>query len=213
VESVHRQEISTRLFLIDNGSTDGTKEWMRTQTGDAWWDWLENRGVSAGWNEGLSLLFYQKDVEYILVVNNDCILPANFLGELLSYNVPFVTGASTENMLEISPMIQHERKPLVGGPDFSAFLIRRDCWEKVGPFDERMKFYASDNAFHVEAHRKGIELLRANLPFYHERSSTLKKASPAERREIEIQADRDREVFKSIYGCMPWEPGYQELFK
>jgi hypothetical protein len=76
-----------------------------------------------------------------------------------------------------------------------------------------MKFYASDNAFHVEAHRKGIELLRANLPFYHERSSTLKKASPAERREIEIQADRDREVFKSIYGCMPWEPGYQELFK
>jgi GT2 family glycosyltransferase len=148
-----------------------------------------------------------------LVVNNDCILPQNFFSEFLSYNVPFVTGASTENMLEISPMIQHERKPLVGGPDFSAFLIRRDCWEKVGLFDERMKLYASDNDWHVRAHREGIELLRANLPFYHERSSTLKKASPAERREIELQADRDREVFKSIYGCMPWEPGYQELFK
>ena len=41
----------------------------------------------------------------------------------------------------------------------------------------------------------------------------VRKASPAERREIEIQADRDREVFKSIYGCFPWEPGYVELFK
>ena len=61
---------------------------MRTQTGDAWWDWLENRGVSAGWNEGLSLLFYQKDVEYILVVNDDCILPADFLGELLVTTSP-----------------------------------------------------------------------------------------------------------------------------
>jgi hypothetical protein len=148
-----------------------------------------------------------------LVINNDTVLPSNFYSELLSYNVPFVTGRSTESMLEISSMVQNERQPLVGGPDFSAFLIRREAWEKIGPFDERMKLYAGDNDYHVRAHRAGVPLLRANLPFYHERSSTLKKAPPAERREIELQADRDREVFKSIYGCMPWEPGYAELFK
>ena len=215
VESVRKQSINVDILVIDNDSTDGTRGWLYDDR-IPYCDFRPQIGVSAGWNFGIEKIFradLPEKSHYVLVVNNDTILPANFYSELLSYDVPFVTGASTEDMLEISPIIQHERKPLVGGPDFSAFLIRRDCWEKVGPFDERMKFYASDNAFHVEAHRKGIPLLRANLPFYHERSSTLKKASPAERREIEIQADRDREVFKSIYGCMPWEPGYQELFK
>jgi GT2 family glycosyltransferase len=215
VESVRKQDIETSIYVFDNASHDGTQEWLERQVGKGFGysGSIRNEGVSRGWNLGFSYLFEHMNADYVLCPNNDTILSPSAYRELLSYDVPFVTGASTENMLEISPMIHHERQPLVGGPDFSCFLIRRDCWEKVGPFDERMKFYASDNAFHVEAHRKGIELLRANLPFYHERSSTLKKASPAERREIEIQADRDREVFKSIYGCMPWEPGYQELFK
>ena len=215
VESVRKQDIPTRIYVWDNGSSDGTLGWLHSQLSvDFGYSGSKsNDGVSRGWNIGLNYLFLHLDYPNVAVLNNDTIVPQNFLSELLSYNVPFVTGASTEDMMQISPLIHHERKPLVGGPDFSAFLIRRDCWEKVGPFDERMQFYASDNAFHVEAHRKGILLLRANLPFYHERSSTLKKASPAERREIESQADRDREVFKSIYGCFPWEPGYQELFK
>ena len=76
-----------------------------------------------------------------------------------------------------------------------------------------MKLYAQDNDYHVRAYRLGVELLRADVPFYHERSSTLNNATTQERMAIQQQANSDREVFKSLYGCMPWEPAYQELFK
>ena len=76
-----------------------------------------------------------------------------------------------------------------------------------------MKFYAQDNDYHVRAHRAGVELLRADVPFYHERSSTINNATPEERAEIQRQANADREVFKSLYGCMPWEPAYAALFE
>ena len=108
---------------------------------------------------------------------------------------------------------QPPRKELVESPDFSAFCLSKHCWTKVGHFNEAMRLYASDNSFHVEAHRKGIPLWNSGVGFFHERSSTLRNASPKERRIIELQADADREVFKEIYGCYPWQEGYTDLFK
>lgn len=221
VESVRKQDVETYIHIFDNGSTDGTVKWLE-QAWNApnyqftWFVDVENRGVSFGWNLILGQLFDPKnafDVEHVLVLNNDVVIAGGFYSKLLSYDVAFVSGVSTDSMFDLGPLVVHDDLPLSEGPDFSGFLIRRVAWEKIGPFDERMKLYASDNDYHVRAHRLGIPLLRANVPFYHERSSTLKKASPEEKRKIELQADADRAVFKSIYGCEPWEPGYAELLK
>lgn len=215
VESVRRQTVDTQIYVWDNGSTDGTCDWLQSQIGSGlgWNGSKGNVGVSKGWNEGMAYVFAYLNFDYVLCPNNDTILPRDFYSDLLCCDVPFVSGTETQDMKEVGPLFHYDRKPLVVAPDFSAFLIRREAWEKVGPFDERMKLYASDNDWAVRAHRAGVPLYRANVPFYHERSSTLKNASPEEKRAIQLQADADREVFKSIYGCMPWEPGYAELFK
>ena len=225
VESVRRQSIDTHIHILDNGSTDGTREWIEQRwcAPDYQFTWTTpdlntpvNKGVSWGWNNVLSQFFDPQAVpqaDYVLVLNNDTIIPRDFYSDLLCCDVSFVSGTETQDMKEVGPLFHCDRKPLVVAPDFSAFLIRREAWEKVGPFDERMKLYASDNDWAVRAHRAGVPLYRANVPFYHERSSTLKNASPEEKRAIQLQADADREVFKSIYGVMPWEQGYAELFK
>ena len=206
VESIRSQDIWNSYIAIDNGSSDGTKEWMEYTMPFARFN--ENRGVSFGWNYGLNFILARHP--HCLVLNNDVIIPKWFYSKLLSYNEPFVTGVAVENMEQIAQ--RPERMPLNPHPDFSAFLIRREVWEKVGPFDERMKLYASDCDYHVRAHRAGIKMYKANVPFYHERSSTLKLANPTEQAEIHAQANRDREVFKSLYGCLPGEPAYYELF-
>lgn len=217
IKSVQKQDVDTQIYVFDNGSTDDTKEWLECKFEhvspkqiEDWWSCSGNEGVTYGWNTGLNLFFRSAKKPHVLVVNNDTILPPWFYSELLSYNEPFVTGVAVENMEQIAH--RPERMPLDPHPDFSAFLIKRSVWEKVGPFDERMKLYASDCDYHVRAHRAGIKMYKANCPFYHERSSTLKKATPEERREIEQQSHRDREVFKSLYGCLPGEPAYYELF-
>lgn len=210
VESVRSQDIPTHVWIIDNGSTDGTVEWAGHE------DILEvpypcNVGVSRGWNQGLACLFDGEKQSHCLVVNNDTLLPPWFYSSLLEYDVPFVTGISVNTMEAIAE--KQPKKELGNGPDFSAFLIRKSAWDLVGPFDEEMVSYASDNDWHVRAHRAGLNLWNSGVHFYHERSSTIKNADAREHRELCLQADADREVFREKYQCLPWEPKYAELFK
>lgn len=210
VESVRNQDIETEIMLIDNASTDGTKEWFDSPDSDLdGFIWTENRGVSAGWNYGIHTLLAE-GAESILCINNDTVLPSFFYSKLLSYNLPFVTGISVDN----DPLSHPQSWPSPAEcPDFSAFLIRRDCWEAVGKFDESMKHYASDCDYHVRAHKLGMKLLNAGVPFHHERSSTLKQANHFDRQVIGTQAARDRETFRAKWGCIPGEPAYSDLFE
>jgi GT2 family glycosyltransferase len=207
VTSVCTQDTPASILFVDNGSTDGTFGKYGSWAMDAF---SENKGVSFGWNHGLKKLF-SLDINHVLVLNNDVILPPYFYRELLAYNLPFVTGASVdcvEALQNKGPFSQ-----AYPGPDFSAFLIRRDAWEKIGPFDENMVHYCGDCDYHVRATKAGVELLNSGVPFYHERSSTLKHASDEDREAIQIQAELDRAAFKAKYGCLPWEPAYADLFK
>lgn len=214
VESVWKQDISCFPFIVDNDSTDGTEEWALwfLAMGDSSGLLLlpNNQGVSFGWNEGLTRLF--RTHEQVLVIGNDTVLAPWTYRALLSYELPFVTGVAVDEMSQIQ-QVMPPKLPLQDHPDFSCFLIRREVWEKVGRFNERMKHYCSDCDYHIRAHRMGIPLKKACVPFYHERSSTLRLAPPEERAEIEAQANKDRQVFKSMYGCLPGSPEYYALFK
>jgi len=215
VESVKAQDIETRIYVVDNGSSDSTEDWVFDEIHESRIYSLRlcktNMGVSRGWNLELSMMFAEGK-PHCLVLNNDTIIPPWFYRMLLDYDQPFVTGIAVDQMktIEDPPPFPW---PLDPHPDFSAFLIRREAWELVGPFDERMKLYASDCSWHVEAHRKGLRLWKACVPYYHERSSTLNKAPDFERAQIQEQADRDREVFRSLYGCLPGTQAYENLFK
>ena len=209
IASVERQDIPTELMVIDNDSTDGTREWLR-ESGIEHISYPQNRGVSVGWNDGLHILF-AKGAEHVLVIGNDTFLTAPFYRLLLGLELPFVTGVAVGNMEQLyqPPTIT----PLEPRPDFSAFLIRKECWETVGTFDERMKSYAGDCDFHIRAHRLGVPLWKAAIPFYHERSSTVRLAPVDEQQEIYLQAHNDRMFFKSVYGCVPGDEQYENIFK
>jgi GT2 family glycosyltransferase len=212
VESVFSQRLKlVNLWVVDNNSTDGTVEWLK-KSHIAAYLLSTNEGVSAGWNRGLRWFFEinRPIYEHALVINNDLVLPEYLYASLLSYDAPFVTGVAVDSA--VGPGIP-ERMPLSHNPDFSCFLIRREAWEKIGPFNERMMHYASDADYHVRGHRLGIGMWKANVPYFHQRSSTLNNASPQEQAVIRAQADADRGTFRSIYGCIPGEPGYDKLFE
>lgn len=208
VNSVLKQDIPTEVLIIDNGSKDGTRDWLMGHLRVGFCLLQSNEGVSVGWNVGISSLLEAWD--QVLVVGNDTWLPPTFYRELLSRNVPFVTGVAVDNMEQA--MQKPDRGPLTDYPDFSAFCITRDCWQKIGPFDEKLKHYCGDCDMHLRAHRMGIRLCKSDQPFYHERSSTLRLASPEERAEIETQANKDRAMFKSIWNCLPGQPEYEAMF-
>lgn len=217
MEAVRKQDIPTSLYVIDNGSEDGSREWL-LQEGIPGYHNDKNLGVSVGWNQGLEYLFGD-GAQYVLVLNQDVSLPTYFYRELLDCNVPLVTGFPVDNLIEISPltaspMASKKRRavPLDPHPCFSAFLIRRECWEAVGKFEESMFAWAGDCDYHVRAHRKGVGMWKSMVPFFHHAGTTTRIASDAEREWFMKRANEDREVFRGKYGVIPGDSRYSDLF-
>jgi len=209
IHSALRQDIPAVVKAIDNGSTDSSAAWL-----DAYGLLLDaspdNAGVSAGWNRGLNA-FFERGADSVLVIGNDTWIPPYFYRELLSYDLPFITGVAVGDMAQVQP--KPTKWPLDPHPDFSAFCIRKRIWQEIGQFDERMKHYASDCDWHIRAHRKSYQLWKASCEFFHERSSTLRNASPEEAQQIQEQANKDRAMFRSLYNCLPGEAAYEEIFR
>lgn len=219
IDSIRAQDIPTRIIVIDNGSTDGTQEWLSGEKDILSCLKRVNEGVSKGWNEGLELLFYgsvrrlhfhltAEVSDHCLVLNNDVVLPSWFYRKLLSCEGPFVTGVAIDTMPLNEPVIG----PLTPHPDFSAFMIRKECWDRVGAFDESMVLYSSDQDYHLRAHFAGVFLGKANVEYFHVNSQTLKRSDPATRAQIHARANADREVLKAKWGVSAGGPDYCALF-
>lgn len=217
VHALRNQDIPVSIHVYDNESTDGTKEWLETVPDIIDQSSGVDLGVSAGWNFVLDILFSTTrdgaegwNADHVLVVGNDTVLAPWTYSALIRAGRSFVTGVD----IGMDPLPEKpDIFPLSPHPDFSCFLIWRDAWEKIGPFDERIVNYCSDCDYHVRAHRLGIPLWKASVPYNHERSSTMRNADPTERERLYKQADADRVVFKSIYGCLPGTKEYEQLFE
>lgn len=213
-ESIRNQDVPVNVAMIDNASTDGTRRWLEEIEPRA--GWLDvhfsdhNMGITKGWNHLLDTIFSGMQCDFALIVNNDVVLPRWFARELMEYDKPLITGIDTEDIRDITyPVEPH--LPLVPYPDFSAYMIRRDTWSTVGRFDERMFNYCSDCDYHVRAHRAGLDFWKATVRYFHQRSSTIVRANPEAQRWMHARADQDREVFKSLYGCLPGTKEYLAL--
>lgn len=71
------------IILIDNGSTDGTVEWLRGQVAAnrnyRLLENAENRGFAAGCNQGI----LSANGQYVLLLNNDVVVTPGWLGGML----------------------------------------------------------------------------------------------------------------------------------
>ena len=202
------------VWVIDNGSMDGTANYIVAEQAKGAAVYLTRpirpMSVAESWNFAIRNLFSDPERGYVLVVNNDVRLRPDTYRELVAANLPFATAVGVETLEQMNEaFVRSDREH----PDFSCFLIRRECWEKVGPFDERYKGgYAEDAAYHATAFRKGVPLTCIGIPFLHYGSGTIKSANPAEAQQIREQADRNRELFRSEFGCVPGTPEYERLF-
>lgn len=209
------QEMFVNIILIDNDSSDGTGEWARSQP-LSHWPQRPAKSVSASWNRALRQLFggrslFEQRSDYALIVNNDVLLKPETYRLLLEDGGEFVTATGVNTMEQFAQPSQPQNKR--PHPDFSCFLIRRSCWEKVGPFDESYTGgYVEDCDYHVRMHRAGVDARCLAVPFFHAACGTIKSAAPEEAKLISQRADANRKRFFDKYGCVPGDANYQKLF-
>jgi len=99
-------------------------------------------------------------------------------------------------------------------PDFSCYLIRKETYETVGPFDEHFKTaFCEDWDYHVRLHKAGITAHCIDLPFLHLSSQTVRNSSLKEQERIYTQAKANREYFREKWGVEGGTEEYYALFK
>jgi hypothetical protein len=142
-------------------------------------------------------------------------MPPSYYRLLLDLNLPVVSGVqdidghrvTMEDLDKPFPV-----QPINPNPDFSCLLWRKEAWEKLGGLDEAMMNYCSDCCAHLRAHRMGLGMFHAQIPFFHFGSATIRNSPPKERRMLDMQADADRLTFAEKYGFTVGSKQYQEQF-
>lgn len=215
LKSLKAQTVPVTILAIDNASTDGTKQWLRTESGIRVMSFGEQQSVAACWNEALRWGWSQ-GFDEALVVNNDVwLLPETYqtLSDWTSADDSRTTGMVTcVSRREMSELVYEKPFTSRPNPDYSAYFLQRWAHERV-PFDENCLIgFCEDSMHHATCHRKGIRCGCISLPFLHHGSQTIKQCDEIERRRIGKQADKNREYFFQKWGKRIGTEGYDALF-
>jgi GT2 family glycosyltransferase len=209
-------EGGVNILILENASTDGTAQWLASQPDICRMHFDPPKSVAESWNHGLRFVFDQRHEDYCAVINNDVELRPDCLRHLVNDGGLFVTAVGTRDPEKIKPPYAdpdpEKKRP---HPDFSCYLIRREAWEKVGPFDENFKIaFCEDGDYDLRLYKAGIRATCIDLPFLHHGSMTIKNAEPKEMKRIQVQADLNRKYFEKKWGFpMASEAYYRALDK
>lgn len=140
----------------------------------------KNLGFAGGMNVGIREALNDKRTDYILILNNDTIVPADLLTKLLEQpsditapvikfrwegkwvydyggKVNWWTGRTLHIESTNKQIIQLSNQPIdyVSG---CCMMIKRRVFEKIGLFDENYFFYFEDADFCTRAKRAGFDI-------------------------------------------------------
>jgi GT2 family glycosyltransferase len=175
--SLQKLKDPATVFVVDNGSSDGSQEMIKTQFPE--FRLIEtgfNLGYAGGNNVGIELAL-KEGFSHIFILNNDTIVDPDVVGAFLegfSQTGAGILGGRIFRMDTPDALdhlggkwnpermdfdyIQHDESPLdyVCG---AALMVRREVFETVGLFDARFFLFWEEADFCMRAQRAGFSVL------------------------------------------------------
>jgi GT2 family glycosyltransferase len=186
LETINLPE-SDALLLIDNGSSDGTSEFIekyQSRNNLFRLKFGQNLGVAGAWNKALDVGFEQMKADVIILLNNDILINPftikRIIEDLQMPGVGLVSAcdiskkcADEKEFFETSGIVDDK---YIEAPQFSCFGINKNCFEKVGYFDEAFyPAYFEDNDYHYRMRLTGLKALCNQGNFYFHYGSRTKQ--------------------------------------
>jgi GT2 family glycosyltransferase/glycosyltransferase involved in cell wall biosynthesis len=222
----HSDYPAWELIVVDNGSSDGTQEYLRayaeTRSHVRLKLHTENRGFAAGNNEGARAV----RGEYLVFLNNDTYVTAGWMGDMVRHferrpdlgllnpvtnNIGNearidISYTSMEEMVWAASSITRARRGRVFPLEVCAFfcvMIPKRVWEDIGELDERFgQGFFEDDDYARRARSQGYALACAEDVFVHHHLSASFDVLGEERKKELFT--RNLQIFESKWGT--WVP-------
>lgn len=181
IECLRKQQKLTGIIVVNNGSTDGTREWLNAQPGLLVVH-QDNVGGSGGFYTGIERA-YSEGADWIWCMDDDVFPRPDCLDRLLPYtDRPEVGILSPRRLLE-GKVFTHEFRhfnftnPIgslhgrklakqqvnqateIVGADFEGPFISRRVVEKIGLPNRELFIFCDDTDYCLRAHLAGFKLL------------------------------------------------------
>lgn len=196
-------------------------------------NWVRNKGVSAGWNEGIGRCILS-NCTHILVCNDDIVMMPGSLKLLADRldeddDICMTTGNNVRDQeadgfvlhrdVEVTDDIINFLDRFAGQeesdtPDFSCFMITPETYGMIGKFDENFRpAYFEDNDYHYRIKLAGSKTARMlQVPIFHPGSATQNhpdlKGQAVAGREFEL----NRRYYVSKWGGPPGQEAWIHPF-
>jgi GT2 family glycosyltransferase/glycosyltransferase involved in cell wall biosynthesis len=225
VDSIKKfTKIPYKILIVDNGSTDETKEYLKKLKDVDVILNKENKGFPIACNQAIS----KTSDDYVLILNNDVVVTQGWLERLVeiaelnpsvgligpvSNKVSGLQADEDAKYDSIEKMHLYARKNLEKNYNqrlffpriaFLCTLIRRDVIDRIGGLDERFSpGNYEDDDFCLRAQLAGYKTLIAKDVFIHHYGSKSFKAEGIEK--YNEYLERNRKIFVDKWGATPDE--------
>jgi len=212
IASLDREEVDfSRIVAVDNGSTDGTREWLGQQGFGTVVLNHRNLGCGVAWNQG-ALAIQSK---WTIVMNNDVVCAKGWLRQLLASaeanQLHIASPAMVEGDLNYdfdawAVEAQTKMKGYVrkGSPHAVCMAIRDDVWSEIGYFMPVPKLLGYEDAiFFQRALDAGLNTGTCADSWLHHYGMTTQKALKLEMKLDQNDSLGNRNLMR-LYMAQSW---------
>lgn len=212
IASLDREEVDfSRIVAVDNGSTDGTREWLSQQGFGAVVLNERNLGCGAAWNQG-ALAIQSK---WTVVMNNDVICAKGWLRNLLASaeanQLRIASPAMVEGQLnyDFNSLVAKAKSTMKGyvrdGAHHAVCMaIRDDVWSEIGYFMPVPKLLGYEDAiFFLRASEAGLKTGICSDSWLHHYGQVTQNAMRLEKKLKEREGLGSRNLMR-LYMAQSW---------
>jgi GT2 family glycosyltransferase len=212
IASLDREEVDfSRIVAVDNGSTDGTREWLQTQGFGQVILNNRNLGCGAAWNQGALAI----QSEWTVVMNNDVVCAKGWLKGLLGaaeqHQLKIVSPAMVEGELDYDfpAFVADAHKRMQGYcrekvPHAVCLMVHQDVWDEIGYFMPIPRLLGYEDAvFFQRASEAGLRMGTSADSWLHHFGSITQKGIKLEKKMNERDSLGNRNLMK-FYMNQSW---------
>ena len=199
----------TSLLIINNGSTDGTAEWLAAHPEIRSIANPVNLGCGGAWTQGALL----SDRDWVVLLNNDIVCAHNFIQAQIDAAQRLGFGVVSPSLVEFdldydlaafTPEFLGKMNGVVREGWFHGvcFSVRREVFQKIGFLDtDRLLFGREDAEFLARCQRNGIQTGTVGCALMHHFGSITQTAM---KKEQGVSKFGDHRYFYSKIGLDWW---------